>query len=143
MRLFVPERLWELRNEREIAEGRDPLPEYNPFGDDYTIKLNGVRENAVVDALSRSAREGGSAFVALTSHTSMASLRLTSRIIPESYRWRRSPFGDPAEARSAMIRVRAYSLGWNRQTEFPIPIETHDQRMSLEAGLVDRRGVKG
>ena len=40
-----------------------------------------------------------------------------------------------------MIRVRAYSLGWNRQTEFPIPIEAHNQRVSLEAGLVDRRGI--
>ena len=92
--------------------------------------------------LSRSAREGGSAFVALTSHTSMASLRLTSQILPQSYRWRKTPFGDPAEARSAMIRVRAYSLGWNRQTEFSIPVEAHDQRLSLEAGLIDRRGVR-
>jgi hypothetical protein len=92
--------------------------------------------------LSRSAREGGSAFVALTSHTSMASLRLTSQILPQSYRWRKTPFGDPAEARSAMIRVRAYSLGWNRQTEFSISVEAHSQRMSLDAGLVDRRGVR-
>jgi len=91
--------------------------------------------------LSRSAREGGSAFVALSSHTSMASLRLTSQILPQSYRWRKTPFGDPAEARSAMVRVRAYSLGWNRQTEFSVPIEQHDQRLCLEAGIVDRRGI--
>ncbi len=57
LRLFVPERLWELRNNRELAEGNDPLPAYNPFGDDYTIKLNGVRENVVVNALQRSATE--------------------------------------------------------------------------------------
>jgi hypothetical protein len=91
--------------------------------------------------LSRAAREGGSAFVALTPHTSMASLRLTSKILPQSYRWRKSPFGDPAEARSAMMRVRAYSLGWNRETEFHVPIAPHDQRISLEPGIVDRRGV--
>ena len=92
--------------------------------------------------LSRAAREGGSAFVALTAHTSMASLRLTSKILPQSYRWRKTPFGDAAEARSAMIRVRAYSLGWNRETEFSIPITAHDQRMAIEAGLKDRRGVQ-
>jgi hypothetical protein len=91
--------------------------------------------------LSRAAREGGSAFVTLTPHTSMASLRLKSRILPQSYRWRKTPFGDPADARSAIIRVRAYSLGWNRETELPISIKPYDQRISLDAGLKDRRGV--
>src|SRR6476469_1269200 len=106
------------------------------------LVLSGAEpEGTEMVRLSRAAREGGSAFVALTPHTSMASLRLTSRILPQSYRWRRSPFGDPAEARSAMIRVRAYSLGWNRETEFSIPIARYDQRISLEAGIVDRRGV--
>lgn len=57
LRLFVPERLWELRNQRELAEGNDPLPAYNPFGDDYTVKLQGVQEAAVVTALKRSAAE--------------------------------------------------------------------------------------
>lgn len=57
LRLFVPERLWELRNERQLAEGREALPAYNPFGDDYTIKLQGVREDSVVNAMKRSAAE--------------------------------------------------------------------------------------
>ena len=57
LRLFVPERLWELRNAREIAEGRDPLPAYNPFGDSYQTKLAGISEDAVVTALRRSAQE--------------------------------------------------------------------------------------
>jgi hypothetical protein len=92
--------------------------------------------------LSRAAREGGAAFVALTSHTSMASVRITSRIMPHSYVWRRSPFGDPAEACSAMIRVRAQSLGWNRHTELRIPIVQHDVRSALEPGLPDRRGLR-
>lgn len=55
LRLFVPERLWELRNNRELAEGNDPLPAYNPFGDSYTTKLNGVRESVVVKALQNCA----------------------------------------------------------------------------------------
>ena len=90
--------------------------------------------------LSRASREGGAAFVALTSHTSMASIRLVSRV--DSYVWRRSPFGDPAEACSARVRVRAQSLGWNRRTEFRIPIVPHDLRNALEPGLPDRRGLR-
>lgn len=92
--------------------------------------------------MSRAAREGGSAFVALTSHTSMASVRLTSRILPHSYVWRRSPFGDPAEACSASIRVRVQSLGWNRHAELRVPVVQHDVRCALEPGLRDRRGIK-
>ena len=91
--------------------------------------------------LSRAAREGGSAFVALTSHTSMASVRIVSRIMPHSYVWQRSPFGDPAEACSAMVKVRAQSLGWNRHTEFRVPIVPHELRTALAAGLPDRRGL--
>ena len=40
-----------------------------------------------------------------------------------------------------MMRVKAYSLGWNRETEFNVPIRSYDQRVSLESGIVDRRGV--
>jgi hypothetical protein len=92
--------------------------------------------------LSRAAREGGAAFVALTSHTSMASIRLNSRIMPHSYVWKRSAFGDPAEACSASVKVRAQSLGWNKSTELRVPIVPHDVRNSLEPGLPDRRGNK-
>lgn len=92
--------------------------------------------------LSRAAREGGTAFVALTTHTSMASLRLMSRILPESYDWKRTPFGEPAEAASARIRVNAQSLGWNRKTELQIPVVSFNGRTALEPGLGDRRGLK-
>lgn len=91
--------------------------------------------------LSRAAREGGAAFVALTSHTSMASIRLMSKILPHSYSWRRSPFGEPAEACSAKVKVRAQSLGWNKHTEFQVPIVPHDLRSGLDPGLPDRRGL--
>lgn len=92
--------------------------------------------------LSRAAREGGTAFVALTTHTSMASVRMVSRIMPHSYVWRSTPFGEPAEACSASIRVTAQSLGWNRHTDLRIPVLPHDLRVSLEPGLPDRRGMR-
>jgi hypothetical protein len=92
--------------------------------------------------LSRAAREGGAAFVALTSHTSMASLRVVSRIIPQSYTWNCTPFGEPAEACSARIEVHAQSLGWNRRAELRVPVLSYGQRVALEAGLPDRRGLR-
>jgi len=91
--------------------------------------------------LSRAAREGGGSLVTLTTHTSMASLRVSSRILSDSYRWRRDPFGDPAIAEEASIHVRASSLGWSRGVDLPIAVVPVDLRISLENGLLDRRGV--
>ena len=57
IRLYAPERLWELRNERRLAEDMDPLPPYNPYGDDYKAKLNGVSSTMVRTAIQRSAQQ--------------------------------------------------------------------------------------
>ena len=92
--------------------------------------------------LTRVARDGGGALVTLTANASMASLRLTSRLLPHSYRWHRDPFGDPAEARMVIMRVRARSLGWNAHTEFPIAVMQNELRLALEPGLADRRGLR-
>ena len=89
--------------------------------------------------LTRAAREGGAAIVAIGENASMASLRLTSRLM--HYRWRRTPFGDPADARDVTVRVGARAVGWNTQTEFPIPVMQHELRLSLESELADRRGL--
>jgi hypothetical protein len=61
--------------------------------------------------------------------------------MPQSYVWKRTPFGDPAEACSASIKVNAQSLGWNRHAEIRIPVVPHELRAALEPGLVDRRGT--
>ena len=92
--------------------------------------------------LSRAAREGGGALVTLTTHTSMASLRVNSSILRESYRWRKDPFGDPADAEEAKIRIRAHSLGWSRSVDVSIQVVPFEGRISLDSGLVDRRGAK-
>jgi len=92
--------------------------------------------------LSRAALEVDCALVTLTTHTSMASLRVSSTILRESYRWRKDPFGDPADAEEAQIRVRAHSLGWSRSVDIPMQVVPFDLRVSLEGGLVDRRGAK-
>jgi len=63
------------------------------------------------------------------------------RILPPSYRWHRTPFGDPAEAQLAVVQVRVRTLGWNARTEFPMPVMAHELRLGLEPGLADRRGA--
>jgi len=51
IQLYAPERLWELRNERLIAEGEDALPPYNPTGDSFQERLDGIQEFMVRRAL--------------------------------------------------------------------------------------------
>lgn len=49
LRLYVPHRLWELRNARALLEPKGkPLPEYNPIGLSFEEKLKGVDEAMVV-----------------------------------------------------------------------------------------------
>ncbi len=78
IRMYAPRRMWELRNARRNAElawqdkhqdetkapetgdpgarqrERRPLPPYNPVGDDYRQKLEGIDEQMVQQAVSRS-----------------------------------------------------------------------------------------
>jgi hypothetical protein len=89
--------------------------------------------------LTRAAREGGSALVSVGSSASMASLRMKSRLL--RYRWRRTPFGDPAEAQDVTVRVDSRAVGWSAHAEFPIPVTQHELRLSLESELADRRGL--
>ncbi len=56
LRLFAPDRLWELRSQRQVADGEEPLPAYNRAGNDFLEKLRGVDESIVRRALFR-ARE--------------------------------------------------------------------------------------
>lgn len=106
------------------------------------VVLSGV-EVSVSDAvrLSRAVREGGGAFVALVGGGVSAPLRLVSRISPEGYRWRLGPFGEPAEVEAAVVRVRVSAMGLSAEAEFPLPVVHHEVRLSLESGLVDRRGA--
>jgi hypothetical protein len=89
--------------------------------------------------LTRAAREGGTAIVSVGSTAAMASVRLTSRLL--SYRWRHTPFGDPAEAEDATVRVTARTAGSSAHIDFPIPVVHHELRLSLESELADRRGL--
>lgn len=48
LRLYVPERMYELRNQRAMKEDdAKPLPPYNPFGDSWQIKLGAIDQTMV------------------------------------------------------------------------------------------------
>lgn len=91
--------------------------------------------------LARAAREGGSALVMMTAGVPVAALRLRSRIAPDGYRWRRGPFGEPAEVEAVQLQVQAAAMGWSARTELVLPVARHDLRLSLDPGLADRRGA--
>ncbi|MCW5765532.1 MAG: S41 family peptidase [Phycisphaeraceae bacterium] len=55
IRLYNPQRLWELRNERRKMDKLPPLPAFNAVGEDAGGKLKGVTSAAVLGALSRAA----------------------------------------------------------------------------------------
>lgn len=53
LRLYTPEKLYEMRNAERVAEGDEPLPPYNAAGEDWHEKLRGIKSDMVVAALSR------------------------------------------------------------------------------------------
>lgn len=57
LRLYVPQRLWELRNARQLADKADPLPPYNPVGDDFREKLKYIDRSMIVRAVAAAGAE--------------------------------------------------------------------------------------
>jgi len=55
--MYSPARLWELRNERRIREGEDPLPPFNSIGTGYQERLHDITADQVRIALGRAARK--------------------------------------------------------------------------------------
>jgi carboxyl-terminal processing protease len=55
IRLYAPERFWELRNERRLLEDEEPLPPYNPTGDSYESKVRPISRRMVERAVQLAA----------------------------------------------------------------------------------------
>lgn len=89
--------------------------------------------------LTRAAREGGAAFVALTERAAMAAVRVASRLTAHGVRWRHGPFG-PAAAVEVRTEVRVRALGWNARAVVQLPVATYDVRDALDPHVPDRRG---
>ena len=52
IRLYVPARLWELRNARRLEEKLSALPAFNDAGEDYNAKLKGINRPVLLQALT-------------------------------------------------------------------------------------------
>lgn len=89
---------------------------------------------------SRMVHEGGGAFVAVTTATHTAMVRLSSRYLAGQFATARNPFGEPALVERVALRIDAQSPGWNTHTILHLPSRPHDLRLSLEPGVADRRG---
>ncbi|MFW5951448.1 MAG: hypothetical protein ACOCVZ_04965, partial [Gemmatimonadota bacterium] len=91
--------------------------------------------------LGSGAREGGSALVVVAEGAPVSHLRARSWLDPSGFLWRRGPW-EPVSLEAVAMRVRVRAMGMDRKVRFRLPVEHHDVRMSLEPGLVDRRGVR-
>lgn len=108
------------------------------------VVLTGVEpDQHAMLRLSRMVHEGGGAFVAVTSRTLTASLRLASRFVVDRFRWTTGPFGNIAAVEAAALEVSATAPGWSRATLLSLPALTHDLRLALDPLLADRRGDLG
>jgi hypothetical protein len=128
------------RSDRHALRAAEELLRSGGFA---LVVLAGTEANGTeMVRLTRAAREGGSALVAVTPRSAFSSLQLRSDLDPQRYRWRRTPFGEPADVREVLVRVRAQAQGWSARTEFALPVIGHQLRMALEPGIVDRRGTR-
>lgn len=55
LRMYVPSKLWQMRNERAKLEKTKELPPYNAAGDDFTAKLRDVDRGMTIRAVVRAA----------------------------------------------------------------------------------------
>lgn len=55
IRLYAPQRMWELRNARRAADALPPLPAFNVAGEDFNDKLRGISAPMVLEAVRRAA----------------------------------------------------------------------------------------
>jgi len=55
LRMYVPAKLWQLRNDRAKLEKTKELPPYNPAGDDFNAKLKEIDRAMTVRAVVRAA----------------------------------------------------------------------------------------
>lgn len=56
IRLYAPEKFWEMRNARRLMDKLSPLPPFNPVGEGFREKLEGISKQILRTAISRAAR---------------------------------------------------------------------------------------
>lgn len=129
VRLYNPERLWELRNERRILAGENELPAYNPFGDGFRDKLDGVSRQMVYRGIARAANEhvdggdGGDRFTA-TRRMLVAGLDAVSTMATTTDLTAVFPGMSDQASRDAFLRgVREIQTAVEQRADEPGPLD--------------------
>lgn len=91
--------------------------------------------------LCKAAREGGCALVEVSRNAHMAALRIEGKMSARNFRWRCNALGEPTEVESVSLQLRVMAGGWDRESEVILKVVDHENTLSLEPGLADRRGV--
>ena len=147
IRLYTPERLWELRNQRRLAEGLDPLPPYNPYGDDFRAKLAGIDSTMIRTAIQRSAQQ----HVGRTTRSNPSGVTMNSLILGglDAVRTLASTtdlsrafpgIGDAGKREAFLARLderRAEVAGWSREAS------AYDLRRVVDGVLADAQDTIG
>jgi hypothetical protein len=125
-------------NERQALECTEELLRCGGFA--VVVRVGGSRGGERV-RLCRAAREGGTALVEVSTDPHMAALRMVSRVDPAAFRWRLNGAGEEVEVEAVALRVQVLAPGWARESEVVLRVMNHEHSLSVEPGLVDRRGV--
>ncbi|MBA2292964.1 MAG: hypothetical protein H0W15_10980 [Gemmatimonadales bacterium] len=108
------------------------------------VVVSGVTtDRTTMFRLGRAVHEGGGAFAMLGEGSLPAALKLRSHYLLDRMAFAMSPFGEPAAINSVHVSIEASASGWRERAVLTLPFAGHVVRSALEAGLVDRRGVKG
>lgn len=127
------------RTERIALECAEELLRSGGFA--VVVRVGEGSRGAARVRLCRAAREGGTALVELSPDPHMAALRLSARATPGSFVWSRDLCEEPVAVESVRLKVRAAAAGWVRESEVVLEVANHEHSLSLEPGLVDRRGA--
>lgn len=57
VRLYAPEAFYQLRNEHRLARGEEELPPFNPTGEDFKEKLDGINKSMIIQAVYRAVNQ--------------------------------------------------------------------------------------
>jgi hypothetical protein len=127
------------RTERQGLECAEELLRCGGFA--VVVRVGEGRMGAERVRLCRAAREGGAAFVEVSTDSHLAALRIRARAGPESFNWELGSLGEPIRVESVTVQVRVMAAGWNRESKVVLVVSNHEHTLSLEPGLADRRGV--
>lgn len=91
--------------------------------------------------LSRSLKDQRGALVWVAEESSMAALRIETRLAAEQVRWMRNSLGEPIQIKGVTLSAHVHAPGWERTASISLGFDHFTPRIALEPGVPDRRGA--